>query len=568
MRRFKITILISLILVAVLATVFSYNFSARGSEYIEESGTTLLKLTVGNKSHLIEPWYSEVDDIYYYFIPSYENGFDENIEFDIKVSNEDKKAKNICANNLNTLFIDTESGNNDLLLEDVANTETGVLHSVTAKGKTEFLGSIEKIKGRGNSTWLNEEKKPLAVTLSEKASICSLKAGKKYALHAMSYEGDKLHSKFIYDMEKELGAEFTTGCNWANVYLNGQYYGLYLVEEAHKVDEGRIELPSEAILYQRASSDRTGAGQYFTLEDGKNVFIMEHPKEVSEEKLADIQQTVRIIDNQIHQGDFSNIDMETFAKYFLADELSMGYDAFKNSCFFYQLEPGGKIYAGPVWDYDLSFGETNNADPKYADPTVSIIDARSSQLDWYKILYQNEEFRNLLAQDIKELLPWFHKMMDETIDKQEAYISKSVDLDKLRWSNAPAEKYLQEMVLDSYSSLSLDCKSYRHPGGSYQTLHNDVRFFKYFLASRLNFLMDELGIDEERFVVENTDEIHTVTFTKQGKVVEEIKVKDGDFVPELPELSENETWRMSWCMDVYNNKLPVFEDVVLRSIIE
>ena len=124
------------------------------------------------------------------------------------------------------------------------------------------------------------------------------------------------------------------------------------------------------------------------------------------------------------------------------------------------------------------------------------------------------------------------------------------------------------MVLDSYSSLSLDCKSYRHPGGSYQTLHNDVRFFKYFLASRLNFLMDELGIDEERFVVENTDEIHTVTFTKQGKVVEEIKVKDGDFVPELPELSENETWRMSWCMDVYNNKLPVFEDVVLRSIIE
>lgn len=572
MRRLKTAILISFVLVVGLSAMFLCEFSSSSTEIVEHDGTSLVKLTVGNKSHLIWPWYSEVDHVYYYFIPSYAEGeFEENIDFDIKVSNKEKKARYICADNLHTLFIDTESGKNDLLLLDIDNVESGVLQSVTAKGKTDFLGTIDKVKGRGNSTWLNEDKKPLSITLSESASICGLKPGKKYALHAMSYEGDKVHSKFIYDMEKELGAPFTTGCNWVNVYLNGHYYGLYLIEEAHKVDEGRIELPTDAILYQRASSDRTGGGQYFSLENGDDYFMMEYPKEVSEERLSEIQQTVRIIDYQIHQGDFTNIDLESFAKYFLADELSMGYDAFKNSCYFYQLEPGGKIYAGPVWDYDLSFGETNNVNKKYADPTVSIIDARTSQLDWYKILYQNDEFREILANDIQEILPWFHETLDTTIDNQEAYITKSYELDKLRWSNMPKIKYEKEQSsLGSYLSLSLECKSYRHPGGNYQTLHNDIRFFKYFLASRLNYLMDELGVDAERFEVETFDEYHNVIFMKRGEVVKEISVKDGDFITDFPDeyLEEDENWRMNWCMDTYNDKLPIFEDIVLRSIKE
>jgi len=571
MRKIKIGILISVLLVAGLAAVFSHEFSTPKSELVEDDGTTLLKLTIGNQSHLLCPWYSEVDDVYYYFIPSYaKDDFDEDEEIKIKIANEDKTAKYVCADNLNTLFIDTESGNNDLLIEDVENTESGTLQSVTAEGKTDFLGSIDKIKGRGNSTWLNEEKKPLAITLSEKASICGLKEGKKYALHAMSYEGDKIHSKFIYDMEKEIGAEFTTGCNWANVYLNGEYYGLYLVEESHKVDEGRIELPLNAIIFQRASSDRTGAGQYFTLDNSEDVFIMEYPKEVSEERLSEIQQTIRIIDYQIHQGDFTNIDMESFAKYFLADELSMGYDAFKNSCYFYQLEPGGKLYAGPVWDYDLSFGETNYADSKYADPAGSIIDARSNQLDWYKVLYQNDEFKTYLKSYVEQLLPWLHETINKTIDTQEELIEKSVTLDKLRWSNEPKEKYENETTLGIYDSLSLKCKSYRHPGGSYQTLHNNIRFFKYFLSSRTNYLMDILGVEGDKFDINTIDEYHTVTFMKQGEVIKEITVKDGDFVTDFPDeyLEEDESWRMNWCMDTYNDKLPIYEDVDLRCIKE
>lgn len=571
MRRFKITILISLILVAVLATVFSYNFSASSSELVEVDGTTLLKLTVGNQSHLIWPWYSEVDERYYYVIPSYaKDDFEEGKEVEIRVLNSTRLAQYKCTDNISSLFIDTESGNNNLLLESVDNAEKGTLQEVTSRGKTAYLGEIAKIKGRGNSTWTNEDKKPLAVTLSESASICELEPGKKYALHAMRYEGDKLHSKFIYDMESELGAEFTTGCNWANVYLNGRYFGLYLVEEAHKVEEGRIELPQDAILFQRASSDRSGGGQYFTIENDEGIFLMESPKEVSAERLDEIQQTIRIIDYQIHQDDFSNIDMESFAKYFLADELSMGYDAFKNSCYFYQLEPGGKLYAGPVWDYDLSFGETNFADEKYADPNVSIIDARSGQLDWYKILYQNDEFRLILENNIRKLLPWFHEYLEETVDKQEEAISKSAEIDTLRWSNVPSIKYKKEGSLGSYVSLSLACRSYRHPGGSYQSLHNNIRFFKYFLSSRINYLMDELGMDDERFKIETLDVYHTVTFMKRGDIVEEISVKDGDFISDFPDeyLEEDEKWRMNWCMDSYNGKLPIFEDVILRSIRE
>ena len=59
--------------------------------------------------------------------------------------------------NIPTAFINTESGSMDYLLEDKQNEEEGELCVVNADGSIDYCGELERISGRGNSTWMRYE---------------------------------------------------------------------------------------------------------------------------------------------------------------------------------------------------------------------------------------------------------------------------------------------------------------------------------------------------------------------------------------------------------------------------
>ncbi len=63
------------------------------------------------------------------------------------------------------------------------------------------------------------------------------------------------------------------------------------------------------------------------------------------------------------------IDVGSFVDYFIHSELSHNVDGYKRSAYFYKERQaadgtGGKLVAGPVWDYNLAYGNANfaNAD--------------------------------------------------------------------------------------------------------------------------------------------------------------------------------------------------------------
>ena len=60
--------------------------------------------------------------------------------------------------------------------------------------------------------------------------------------------------------------------------------------------------------------------------------------------------------------------MDSFVDWYLINEISKNNDAiFFTSCYMHYA-PGGKLCMGPLWDFDLAFGNANydmtNADPK------------------------------------------------------------------------------------------------------------------------------------------------------------------------------------------------------------
>lgn len=96
-----------------------------------------------------------------------------------------------------------------------------------------------------------------------------------------------------------------------------------------------------------------------------------------------------------HYTDY--LDMESFALKYLIENWCKNYDYMAGSQYFYKdsdrIDP--KIYAGPAWDYDLSFG---NMEDRGILTTAGYLNNIKQDNNIYWLLYTHEEFRELVAE--------------------------------------------------------------------------------------------------------------------------------------------------------------------------
>lgn len=99
----------------------------------------------------------------------------------------------------------------------------------------------------------------------------------------------------------------------------------------------------------------------------------------------------------------------------------------------------------------------------------------------------------------------------------------------------------------------------------YRDFNNSVRYLKFFLAKRLNYLCERWQVPHEKFTVNGNGEAHEVTFLCDDKVIEMRHVADGDTLMETSYLDDEkyEGWFYKYNDKEYSNLLPVYEDCVL-----
>ena len=187
--------------------------------------------------------------------------------------------------------------------------------------------------------------------------------------------------------------------NWAprtrmaELTLNGDYRGIYILSEAIKRDSMRVDI---AKLKKSDISGRDVTGGYIlridTYDEEDATFPSKVPgigegimtrqstwsciypkkKKLQPEQLAYIEQFVDSMELAIQSDDFADpqrgyahfIDVPSFVDYFIHTELSLNADGYKRSAYFYKEKlhadgTGGKLVAGPVWDYNLAYGNCN-----------------------------------------------------------------------------------------------------------------------------------------------------------------------------------------------------------------
>ena len=120
------------------------------------------------------------------------------------------------------------------------------------------------------------------------------------------------------------------------------------------------------------------------------------------------------------------IDIDSFIDHYIVQEVFANKDAFWCSVYFYKV-PNGKLYAGPVWDFDQGAGcvpdyfgsglsdVRPNADINYSNSSVNKsagVPWVASVNTWYRRLFRNEEFLEIFRARLKETGPILMKVLE------------------------------------------------------------------------------------------------------------------------------------------------------------
>ena len=274
-------------------------------------------------------------------------------------------------------------------------------------GSALYDGTLKQLKARGNSTFLYAEKKSYQIKLDTPSDL--LKNGeqvKTWVLLAGYFDATQMHDKLVKDLAAQFGLTYTANCGWVDLYYDGEYRGLYLLSEKNSIDKTSVDILDLEKIYEDLNRDYgtnmdireepTAAGgtirytaniqdpwramdgsgyllemNYHTMEEASSfktsrgyAFNVKSPEWCGKEAMTYISTIYQEFEDAVYSPDGYNaatgkyyydyVDLDSLVKTFLLQELAYNCDGFRYSQFFYLDD--GKLYAGPVWDQEMTFG--------------------------------------------------------------------------------------------------------------------------------------------------------------------------------------------------------------------
>lgn len=340
----------------------------------------------------------------------------------------------------------------------------------------------DQINLRGHSS-AQYAKKPYTITLDAQADLLNCGEAVKWVLLANALDATNLRNKIVYDFARDLGMPYTPNCEFVNVYINGIYHGMYLLSEKTEIAPNRVELETErgylVAANQPTKWDRKSNGFYTAY----------HAFEIAERKTVDpqIRDTIAARFTQIEEHLMNGnadallplIDLESWVQRYLVDEFFQNFDSEQASSYYYwqDISGDGPLYAGPVWDYDLTM--SNNE--RYRNPNGLQI-ANADRFPWYSALMQLPAFRQQVEEVFASAFrPLVQTYLDSLIPELWNRFGNSIRINNMMWS-------------EQCEMLAYD-------------IDQEMQLLQGFLRERLAFLTDYLEHPEEyRFLSFHQDE--------------------------------------------------------------
>lgn len=373
-----------------------------------------------------------------------------------------RKITFVRSANVATAYIRTESGSMENIHKKKGNEESGEIKIYSADGRMDYTGELTSIKGRGNNTWEAFDKKPYSIQLKEESELLGMSQAGKWVLLANADDYSNLRNKLVYDFSDEIGLEFSPDSRWVDLYLNGEYAGLYLLSERNEVDENRVNIDKEdgALLSIEQSERLIEKNEHYIYIDSGMHFRVHYPLIADEAVTNSLTKVFQNLENALLSKNSTvsdlwseYIDLDSWAKRFLIDEIFGNLDGFYASSYFYTV--GSKVYAGPVWDYDKAMGNDNDELWAVTDPEIFILRRYRKSVNynnlWIEALYQKKEFRERLLELLtKEYSLKLEQLLNKKLPDYANQIAKASEVNALRWMEEPLDYQAEIKQISDY----------------------------------------------------------------------------------------------------------------------
>jgi len=400
------------------------------------------------------------------------------------------------------LFIQTENGTLRNLHRSKEARETGQLVMISANGDTLYNGDLREIKTRGHKTF-SYHKKPYQIKLENKTDLLGTGKARTWILLADYLDISLLRNRITLDMARYAGMRYAVAAQSVDLFIDGQYMGVYLLTDKVQIGPNRIDIHdmepemefrnpkalTEYEPFQETLADGSRIGGYlldqvpgditggylleidkaYRIETEAKSFIVtasgiglfvDAPAVADKSQMRYLSNLINAFDRAIQQSDGIDpvtrrhyadmMDEESLALKFLLEEVSHNFDAADGSQYFYKdrssVDP--KLYAGPGWDYDLTYGNRVRTRPVGGYLTRS-----NAKYSWYSVAYKNHP---IFRQKVEQLyLERYRPALEILCGKREApatggirsltsykeEIGPSAKMNFIRWSISSIRVY-------------------------------------------------------------------------------------------------------------------------------
>lgn len=138
---------------------------------------------------------------------------------------------------------------------------------------TESCSGKCSLKARGESSFFLEEQKSYNLNANKEIEPFGMDSAKKWALIAnWDVDVSNLKNKIAFDLADQLNLEFTPDSTFCNLYIDGEYRGLYLLAERATNHSGSVKTDDmRAEHKRRGNSEQHAETREETLRDGTKI---------------------------------------------------------------------------------------------------------------------------------------------------------------------------------------------------------------------------------------------------------------------------------------------------------
>ena len=329
---------------------------------------------------------------------------------------------------------------------------------------------ISKIHSSGQMA-----KNDYVINLNSSLSLLDEPADTDWELSANRDDKTLIRSQIGLFMGSISNLDFTPRFHFVDLMLNGRYYGCYRLGDRLEVSSSRVNIGIDGYLLKVDESTTGISMAYNTLE--QPVSILAPSVMTGDSKYVYIRKFLNSAEEALFSAAFTTeqmgwqkyMDIDSFVDWYIIHEISKNEDSMFHFSTYMNLQRGGKLKMGPIWDFDIAFGNVKEAGTTAMLPEGFMLEWSL----WYQRLMQDPAFLSRL----RHRFTYFYNHKEDFltyINNDAQYLKYAAQENQKRWGTFYHYTYKQYDIW-----------------GSYQ---NEVQNLKEWLNTRMEWMRRAYGI--------------------------------------------------------------------------